>query len=172
MWRRLQNLFSGFLSLFVSGIERANPKALIEAEKENLRRQIARFNDNLATHAGFVERLMRQVKSLEKQDQDLAAKAAAHAGTPATEHLDTLGRPFLTLAHNGFRPDAAPIRHATRVRLDIEGNQREVTDALDRVVMRYDYDMLGQRLHEASMEAGARWTLNDVAGSWSHNCRL
>jgi phage shock protein A len=78
MWRRISNLFRGFLSLFISGIEKSNPKALIEAEKENLRKQIARFNDNLATHAGFIERLMRQIKTLEKQEQDLAAKAAAH----------------------------------------------------------------------------------------------
>ncbi len=60
MWRRIKNLFTGFLSLFVTGIEKANPKALIEAEKENLRKQIARFNDSLSTHAGFVERLIRQ----------------------------------------------------------------------------------------------------------------
>ena len=30
--------------------------------------------------------------------------------------------------------------------------------------MRYDYDMLGNRIHQLSMEAGARWMLNDVAG--------
>ena len=35
---------------------------------------------------------------------------------------------------------------------------------MDRVVMRYDYDMLGNRIHQASMEAGERWMLNDVAG--------
>ena len=78
MFARLGNLIRGFLSLFVSGLERANPKALIEAEKENLRKQIARFNDNLATHAGFVERLMRQISAQEKQESALAAKAAAH----------------------------------------------------------------------------------------------
>jgi len=78
MWRRISNLFKGFLGLFISGLERDNPKALIEAEKENLREQIARFNENLATHAGFAERLMRQVKNLEKQERELAAKAAAN----------------------------------------------------------------------------------------------
>ena len=30
--------------------------------------------------------------------------------------------------------------------------------------MRYDYDMLGTQIHQASMEAGARWMLGDVAG--------
>ncbi len=78
MFRRIANLFKGFLSLFVSGIERANPRALIEVEKENLRKQIAIFNDNLATHAGFVERLMRQIKSLERKEKELTAKVAAN----------------------------------------------------------------------------------------------
>lgn len=78
MFNRLANLIRGFLSLFISGIEKANPRALIEAEKENLRRQIASFNDNLANHAAFVERLMRQVKNLEAQEKDYAAKAAAN----------------------------------------------------------------------------------------------
>ena len=30
--------------------------------------------------------------------------------------------------------------------------------------MRYAYDMLGNRIHQPSMEAGARWMLNDVTG--------
>lgn len=78
MFQRLANLFRGFLSLFISGLEKANPRALIEAEKENLRQQIARFNENLASHAAFVERLMRQVKTQERQESELAAKAAAN----------------------------------------------------------------------------------------------
>ena len=78
MWRRLSNLIHGFLSLFISGLEKANPRALIEAEKENLRMQISRFNENLANHAAFVERLMRQIKNLEAQEKDYAGKAAAH----------------------------------------------------------------------------------------------
>ncbi len=78
MWARIKNLFKGFMSLFISGLEKQNPRALIEAEKENLRLQIARFNDSLATHAAFIERLMRQIKNLEAQEKDLAAKAAAN----------------------------------------------------------------------------------------------
>ncbi len=78
MFARLATLFRGFLGLFISGLERQNPKALIEAEREALREQIARFNENLANHAGFLERLLRQVKTLESQERDLAAKAAAN----------------------------------------------------------------------------------------------
>src|SRR6185312_13938842 len=32
------------------------------------------------------------------------------------------------------------------------------------IIMRYAYDMLGNRIYQLSMEAGARWMLNDVAG--------
>jgi len=78
MWKRIANLLKGFIGLFVSNVERQNPQALIEVEKENLRTQIARFNDNLATHAGFIERLMRQVKGLEQKEKELTARTAAH----------------------------------------------------------------------------------------------
>jgi RHS repeat-associated protein len=100
-----------------------------------------------------------------------AEKTRVHAATPTVAHPDSLGRTFLTVAHNKFKysdtPAAAPPVeefHSTQIILDIEGNQREVIDAKDRVVMRYDYDMLGNRVHQASMEAGKRWMLNDVAG--------
>ncbi len=78
MFKRILNLFRGFIGLFVSGLERANPKALIEVEKENLRKQIATFNDNLATHAGFIERLLRQIKNLETREKELTARIAAN----------------------------------------------------------------------------------------------
>jgi RHS repeat-associated protein len=112
----------------------------------------------------------RQPGSLGAEEQDAAAKTAIHAATPLVTHADTLGRTFLTVTQNRFVRDGATIEesYATRVQLDIEGNERAVTDANDRVVMTYDYDMLGTRLHQASMEAGERWTLTDVAGKLVH----
>src|SRR5262249_20650843 len=114
-------------------------------------------------------------------EQEAARKAAAHADTPTTAHLDVLARVFITLAHNKYARNGANVdeRYATRVELDIEGNQRSVRDAvkkgvdargnpivdeLGRIVMRYDYDLLGNRIHQASMEAGERWTLSDAVG--------
>ncbi|MBF0546819.1 MAG: PspA/IM30 family protein [Candidatus Riflebacteria bacterium] len=78
MFSRLMNLIRGFFSLFISGLEANNPKALIEAEKENLRSQISRFNENLANNAAFVERLRRQVRDLQQKEKELAAKIAAN----------------------------------------------------------------------------------------------
>lgn len=76
--KRLSNVFKGFLGLFVSGLERQNPEALLELEKENLREQIARYNDGLASHAGLAERLMSQTKKLEAEERELRAKAGAN----------------------------------------------------------------------------------------------
>src|SRR5712691_3012534 len=78
MFRRIANLFRGFLSLFIGGIERQNPEVLLEVEKENLRRQIANYNQGLAAHAGLCERLMTQVRKLEQEERDLRAKTAAN----------------------------------------------------------------------------------------------
>ena len=78
MFDRIANLFKGFLSLFISGIERRNPEALLELERENLREQIASFNQGLASHAGMCERIMGQVRKLEAEQKELRAKTAAH----------------------------------------------------------------------------------------------
>jgi RHS repeat-associated protein len=100
-----------------------------------------------------------------------AEKATVHADTPVVAHVDALGRPFLTLTQNRFERkngndlETVEEKRLTRVDLDIEGNQRQAIDARDRVVMRYDYDMLGEVIHHASMEAGERWMLNDVTGN-------
>jgi phage shock protein A len=78
MFHRIANLIRGFFSLFISGLERQNPEALLEVEKENLRRQIANYNQGLAAHAGLCERLMSQVRKLENDERDLRAKTSAH----------------------------------------------------------------------------------------------
>lgn len=78
MFRRLANLIRGFFGLFISGAERRNPEALLEVEKENLRKQIANYNDGLAAHAGLCERLMTQIRKLEGEERELRAKTAAN----------------------------------------------------------------------------------------------
>ncbi|WP_221633180.1 SpvB/TcaC N-terminal domain-containing protein [Microcystis aeruginosa] len=99
------------------------------------------------------------------QETRAAWLAAKHADTPTVAHLDTLARTFLTIADNGLATDGTAQKYQTRVELDIEGNQRSVTDALGRKVMVYDYDLLGHQIRQRSMDAGDRWMLNNVAGN-------
>ena len=78
MFSRVANLIRGFFSLFISGVEKRNPEALLELEQENLRKQIANFNQGLASHAGLCERIMGQVRKLETEQKELRAKTTAH----------------------------------------------------------------------------------------------
>jgi phage shock protein A len=78
MFQRLANLIRGFLGLFISGLEKQNPEALLDVETENLRKQISQYNQGLASHAGLCERLMSQVKKLEGEERDLRAKTSAN----------------------------------------------------------------------------------------------
>lgn len=75
---RIVKLIRGFLSLFISGLERQHPEALLEIEKGNLRKQIARYNDGLASHAGLCERLMGQIRKLEAEERELKARTTAN----------------------------------------------------------------------------------------------
>lgn len=111
------------------------------------------------------------------QEKDAAEKAAKHANTPTRVHFDALGRTFLTFEHNRYERQGVTVdeQYPTLVKLDIEGNQREIVDAKGRIIIRYDYYMAGperndngatpNRIHQSSMEAGERWILNDVAGN-------
>lgn len=78
MFRRIGNLIRGFFSLFISGLEKQNPEALLEVERENLRKQIANYNQGLASHAALCERLINQVRQQENDERDLRAKTSAH----------------------------------------------------------------------------------------------
>jgi hypothetical protein len=71
VWRRFSNLIKGFLSLFISGIERSNPRALIEAEKENLRKQI---DDNRKIANEQIETLTSAKNKSEDDRIDVARK--------------------------------------------------------------------------------------------------
>ncbi len=92
MFTRLANLIKGFMSLFVSGLEKRNPEALLELEQENLRKQISSFNQGLAAHAGLAERLIGQVRKLEIEEKEVRARTTAHlrAGNKAAAAQNAL----------------------------------------------------------------------------------
>ncbi len=112
-------------------------------------------NDTVLESEWYAARLTFPANDPERK---AATAAAAHANTPAAVHLDTLGRTFLTIADNG-----AAGKYETRVELDIEGNQRSVTDARRRKILTQDFDMLGTVVHSSSVDAGERWMLNNAA---------
>ncbi len=127
----------------------------------------------------------RSTGALGISEQDAAQKTAAHANTFSRVYFDAKGRTFLNVEDNG-----ALGLLFSRVQLDIDGNPRATRDALTsgpqggwqdaqgRIVLRSDFDMLGKRIHQSSMEGGEHWVLHDVLGklvcSWDsrgHNQR-
>jgi RHS repeat-associated protein len=108
----------------------------------------------------------RRTGTLGAAEQDAAQKAVAHAQTPAFTFEDSLGRTFLSVAHN--RIEREGLSHdefyLTRSELDIEGNLRSNTDALGRVIMTSEYNLDGGKIHENSTDAGEQWIVNDIAG--------
>lgn len=97
------------------------------------------------------------------KEKAAAQKAEAHDNTPAIVHLDTLGRPILSIDHN--RVANIDEFCQTRVLLDIDGNVRSIVDARGNIAMSYKYNMLGDRVYQNSLDAGERWMLNNVAGN-------
>ena len=117
---------------------------------------------------------------LRREEQQAAFKTSVHANTPAIAISDSLGRKFLSIAHNRLEEEGVAVDQyfATRTELDIQNNQRAIIDALGRVNTRYEYNMLKTRLRQNSIDAGTRWMLNDAMGklllSWdsrSHRFR-
>ncbi len=103
-------------------------------------------------------------------EEEAAQKTAIHAETPGITYLDSLARPFLSIAHNKTqRSNEAVFEELYYVRtyLDIEGNATKITNVksgTEKEVMTWQYDMLGNICLQHSTDAGGRLMLHDVMG--------
>lgn len=98
MFDRIAKIFKGFFSLFISGIEKANPRALLEAESASLHEAVGTFNRNLARQAGQVEKLREQVKRQQKEHDLTKARAAASYNAKNFEEAGRLALQLKQLA--------------------------------------------------------------------------
>ena len=78
MFARMARLFRGVLGLFISGIEEANPEALMEAARQEFRTKMTQYNLALAKMAGVAERLKAQVNSKATRAQELERRILAN----------------------------------------------------------------------------------------------
>jgi phage shock protein A len=89
---RIGRLFRGFLGLFVSGLEEANPEALMEAARQEFRDKMAQYNLALAQMAGVAERLKNQIKNKTARAQELTRRIMANHQAGNLELAGTLAR--------------------------------------------------------------------------------
>ncbi|KAJ4032988.1 hypothetical protein NW756_014037 [Fusarium oxysporum] len=114
----------------------------------------------------------REGGQLGAEEKTAAAKCLVHRDTPSITIFDPLARAFATVSHNRQRysiPLSSPAQpdeefHITRIKLDIEGNQRQVVDAKGRVCQQSNFTMLGKAIREVVLDAGERTMLHDVSG--------
>jgi phage shock protein A len=82
---RSYNVVRGLVGNVVLWFERRNPEALLENEKENLRRLMAQFNAGLVQHAAITERLGSQIARGERQVETLTYRVNALLGSGERE---------------------------------------------------------------------------------------
>jgi phage shock protein A len=82
----------GFFSLFISGLEEANPEALMEAARQEFRDKMAQYNMALARMAGVAERLKSQVGQRATRAQDLERRILANHSAGNLELAGSLAR--------------------------------------------------------------------------------
>jgi len=92
MFARIGRLLRGFLSLFISGIEEANPEALMEAARQDFRQKMTQYNLALAKMAGVAERLKSQVRAKAGRAQELERRILANHQAGNLELAGVLAR--------------------------------------------------------------------------------
>jgi phage shock protein A len=92
MFSRIGRLVRGFLSLFISGLEEANPEALMEAARQEFRDRMAQYNLALARMGGVAERLKSQVNGKMTRAQELERRILANHRAGNMELAGTLAR--------------------------------------------------------------------------------
>jgi phage shock protein A len=157
MFGRIGRLFRGFLSLFISGIEEANPEALMEAARQEFRTKMTQYNLALAKMAGVAERLKSQVKMKADRAQELERRILANhragnlelAGTLARE-LQELKADLTTDTHELKETEEAYDANMRQAKLA----QREFEDKIRRL----EKQLSQVKIKEAQAEAASALT--------------
>jgi len=166
MFKRIGNLIRGFFGLFVSGLEKQNPEALLEVERENLRKQIAQYNQGLAAHAGLCERLIAQVKKLEIEERELRAKTTALL---RADSRDAAGQTALRLqtTQRELAEDRTQLEQAeTTYRELIRARDVAIKNAQSKIeALRFSLDDLKIKKATAELTQMASGMITQIGGS-------
>jgi phage shock protein A len=160
MFARIGRLFRGFLGLFISGLEEANPEALMEAARTEFREKMTQYNLALARMAGVAERLKSQVKAKALRAEDLERRILANHRAGNMELAGTLARELqelksdLTVDSQELKETEeaydANLRQAKLAQREFEDKVRKVEKQLSQV-----------KIKEAQAEAAS--ALSNVA---------
>jgi phage shock protein A len=175
MFARIGRLVRGFMSLFISGIEEANPEALMAAARDDFRSKMAQYNMALARMAGVAERLKGQVKMKTTRAQDLERRILANHSAGNMELAGTLARELqelkadLTTDTEELKETEeayqANLRQAKVVQREFEDKVRRLEKQLSQVQIKEAQAEAAAALGNTAFKVGDLGdTLKDVEG--------
>src|SRR5918996_4368593 len=160
MFARIGRLVRGFLGLFISGIEEANPEALMEAARQEFRSRMAQYNMALAKMAGVAERLKTQVNGKATRAQDLERRILANHRAGNMDLAGTLARELQELKAD-LQTDSQELKE-TEEAYDANMRQAKVAQReFEDKVRRLDKQLSQVKIKEAQAEAAS--ALSSVA---------
>jgi phage shock protein A len=160
MFSRIGRLFRGFLGLFISGIEEANPEALMEAARTDFRTKMTQYNLALARMGGVAERLKGQVKMKAARAQELERRILANHRAGNMELAGTLARELQELKAD-LTTDSQELKE-TEEAYDANLRQAKLAQReFEDKVRRVEKQLSQTKIKEAQAEAAA--ALSNVA---------
>jgi phage shock protein A len=173
MFSRIGRLVRGFLSLFISGLEEANPEALMAAARDEFRTKVAQYNSALARMAGIAERLKGQVRGKAARAQELERRILANHAAGNLELAGSLARELqelkadlttdteeLTETEEAYQ---ANLRQAKLVQREFEDKVRRLEKQLSQVQIKEAQAEAAAALSGAAFKVGDLGdTLKDV----------
>jgi phage shock protein A len=160
MFGRIGRLFRGFLGLFISGIEEANPEALMESARQEFRGRMAQYNLALAKMAGVAERLKSQVNAKASRAQELERRILANHRAGNMELAGTLARELQELKAD-LQTDSQELKE-TEEAYDANLRQAKVAQReFEDKVRRLEKQLSQVKIKEAQAEAAS--ALSSVA---------
>jgi phage shock protein A len=160
MFSRIGRLFRGFLGLFISGLEEANPEALMEAARTDFRTKMTQYNLALARMGGVAERLKGQVKMKAARAQELERRILANHRAGNMELAGTLARELQELKAD-LGTDSAELKE-TEEAYDANLRQAKLAQReFEDKVRRVEKQLSQTKIKEAQAEAAA--ALSNVA---------
>lgn len=154
IFARIGRLLRGFVGLFVSGIEEANPEALMEAARSDFREKMTQYNFALARMAGVAERLKSQVKTKTTRAQELERRILANHQAGNLELAGSLARELQELKAD-LAIDAQELQETEEA---YQANLRQAKLAqreFEDKVRRLDKQLSQVKIKEAQAEAAA-----------------
>ena len=160
MFARIGRLFRGFLGLFISGIEEANPEALMEAARQEFRGRMTQYHLALAKMAGVAERLKSQVNAKATRAQDLERRILANHRAGNMDLAGTLARELQELKAD-LQVDTQELKD-TEEAYDANLRQAKLAQReFEDKVRRLDKQLSQVKIKEAQAEAAS--ALSNVA---------